>query len=66
MQIICLACGHKIDLRDAYDDYAGLVRDSTCGALLEIRTEVGTLRSVAQVVETAMPSSGRSSETHSR
>jgi len=47
MKIICLACGHKIDLGDAYDDFDGPIRDATCGALLEIRTEGGNLRSVA-------------------
>ncbi len=64
MQIICLACGHKIDLGDAYDDYAGLVRDSTCSALLEIKTEGGNLRSVSPVPATAVPSAGRRSETY--
>ena len=64
MKIICLACGHKVDLGDAYDDYAGLVRDATCGALLEIKTEVGSLRSVTLVADTAIPTYGRPSETH--
>ncbi len=46
MKIICLSCGHKVDLGDAYDDYAGQVKCATCGAVLEIKTEEGGLRSV--------------------
>lgn len=49
MKIICLSCGHKVDLGDAYDDYAGQVKCVACGALLEIKTEGGGLRSVAIV-----------------
>lgn len=51
MKIICLSCGHKVDLGDAYDDYAGQVKCVACGALLEIKTEGGGLRSVAVVRE---------------
>ncbi len=47
MKIICLSCGHKVDLEDAYEDYAGLVRCMVCGAMLEIRTEAGMIKSVA-------------------
>jgi DNA-directed RNA polymerase subunit RPC12/RpoP len=46
MKVICLSCGHKVELGDAYDDYAGQVRCVACGALLEIKTEAGGLRSV--------------------
>ena len=47
MKIICLSCGHKVDLGDAYDDYAGPVKCVACGMLLKIKTEEGNLRSVA-------------------
>lgn len=47
MKIICLSCGHKVDLGDAYDDYAGPVKCSTCGAMLDIKTEAGGLKAVA-------------------
>lgn len=47
MKIICLSCGHKVDLGDAYDDYAGQVKCATCGAILEIKTEAGGLKAVA-------------------
>ena len=46
MKINCLSCGHKVDLDDAYDDYEGTVKCFTCGALLEISTEEGKLKSV--------------------
>lgn len=47
MRVNCLSCGHKLDLGDAYDDYAGQVKCLVCGAMLEIRTEEGNVRSVA-------------------
>lgn len=46
MKIICLSCGHKVDLGDAYDDYAGPVKCVACLALLDIKTEAGGLKSV--------------------
>jgi hypothetical protein len=46
MKIICLSCGHKVDLGDAYDDYAGHVKCVACLALLDIKTEAGGLKSV--------------------
>ena len=53
MKVICLSCGHKVDLGDAYDNYAGQVRCVACGAILEIRTETGDLRAVALAREVA-------------
>lgn len=53
MKIICLSCGHKVDLGDAYDDYAGQVKCVACGAVLEIATETANLRSVALAREVA-------------
>ena len=49
MRINCLACGHKVDLDDAYDDYEGPVKCFACGATLEIRTEQGRIKAVKQV-----------------
>ncbi len=46
MKIICLSCGHKVDLGDAYDDYAGQIKCSTCGTTLELRTEGGGLKAI--------------------
>ena len=65
MKIICLSCGHKVDLGDAYDSYAGQVKCVACGAILEIRTETGDLRSVAlarvvaSIAPTAAPGAAR-------
>lgn len=47
MNVNCLSCGHWLNLRDAYDDYAGQVRCFICGSLLSIRTEEGCVKSVA-------------------
>ncbi len=46
MKINCLACGHSIDIGDAYDDYSGQVRCFVCHSLLEIKTDQGNLKSV--------------------
>ena len=46
MKINCLSCGHKVDLDHAYDDYEGQVKCFACGAILEMKTEHGELRSV--------------------
>ena len=51
MKIICLSCGHKVDLGDAYDDYAGQIKCSTCGAILELKTEAGSVKAVAMTRE---------------
>ncbi len=65
MKVICLSSGHKVELGDAYDSYAGQVKCVTCGAILEIRTETGDLRSVAlapavaRVAPTAAPDATR-------
>jgi hypothetical protein len=49
MRINCLACGYKVDLDDAYDDYEGPVKCFACRAILEIRTEQGRIKEVKQV-----------------
>ena len=46
MKINCLSCGHKVDIGDAYDDYEGQIKCYVCGAILEIKTEEGNLKSV--------------------
>ena len=53
MKINCLSCGHNVDLDDAYDDYEGAVKCFACGAILNIKTEQGHLKSVN--VATAVP-----------
>lgn len=57
MKINCLHCGHKFDLGDAYDDYDGMVRCATCGGLLDIKTQDGSVRSMRfAAAPTAQPS----------
>jgi DNA-directed RNA polymerase subunit RPC12/RpoP len=48
MRINCLACGHKVELDDAYSDYEGAVKCFACRAILEIRTEQGSIKAVKQ------------------
>lgn len=56
MKINCLSCGHKVDLDDVYDDYEGQIKCLACGALLEIRTEDGSLKAVKFVKLVPRPS----------
>ena len=46
MKINCVSCGFKVDLDDAYDDYAGQIKCFACGATLEITIEAGKPKSV--------------------
>lgn len=46
MRISCLSCGNKVELDDAYGDYQGSIKCVVCGALLEIETEDGSIKSV--------------------
>jgi ribosomal protein S27E len=46
MRINCIACGHRFDLDEAYDDYSGRVKCSVCRSMLQISTEGGKVRSV--------------------
>jgi len=67
MQIICLSCGHKVELGDAYDDFAGPVKCVTCGMLLKIKTQEGNLRSMAcaqEPVEAATAGHGVRRRSH--
>lgn len=56
MKIICLSCGHKVDLRDAYDDYSGPIKCATCSALLLVTTEAGNVKSMAVLSSRDIPS----------
>ncbi|MDP2703069.1 MAG: hypothetical protein Q8P98_13470 [Candidatus Rokubacteria bacterium] len=63
MRINCLSCGHKLDLGDAYDDYAGQVKCLVCGAMLEIRTEGGNVRAVAVAMRSGALATGARENT---
>ena len=56
MEINCLGCGFKVDLTDAYDDFAGQIKCFACGATMEITTKAGEIRSVSPVTEGPSPS----------
>ena len=58
MRINCLSCGHKVDLGDAYDDYAGRVKCMVCGVILEIKTEEGNVKSVAVAMKSEIALAG--------
>ena len=63
MRINCLSCGHKLDLDDAYGDYAGQVKCLVCGAMLEIRTEEGNVRAVAVAMRSGALATGARENT---
>ena len=46
MTINCPACGHKVELSEAYDDYQGQIRCWVCRAVFEITTEEGQVKAV--------------------
>lgn len=53
MKIVCIFCGHKLDLEETYDDFSGLVKCYICRNLLEIKTQKGQLKGIqAPQVET--------------
>ena len=57
MKVNCLNCGHTFDLDDAYDDYEGQVKCWICGAILEIKAEDGSLKTMS-VVRPSSPLAG--------
>lgn len=56
MKVNCLNCGHKVDLDEAYDNYEGPVKCFACSALLEIKAEEGSVKSVKFVKIAPRPS----------
>lgn len=56
MKVNCLNCGHKVDLDEAYDNYEGLVKCFACSAMLEIKAEEGSVKSVKFVNIVPRPS----------
>lgn len=63
MKINCLSCGHKVDLGDSYDDYAGRVKCMVCGAMLEVRTEESNVKSVAVAMRSGVAPAGAREES---
>ena len=56
MKINCLSCGHTVVLDDAYDNYEGQVKCFACGAVLEIKTDEGHVKTVQFVKMVLRPS----------
>lgn len=56
MEINCLSCGHRIDLGDAYGDYEGQIKCWICGAILDIKTAEGSIKSAKLVKAASHPS----------
>jgi DNA-directed RNA polymerase subunit RPC12/RpoP len=55
MKINCLSCGHKVELDDAYDDYAGQIKCLACHAIMEIENKEGKLKSAKLAWSVARP-----------
>ena len=66
MKINCMACGHQIDIGDAYENYEGPFRCWVCGTLMHIKIREGDLlmmginkrRTVAEFSEDALEETG--------
>ena len=55
MKINCLSCGYKVELEDAYEDYAGQIKCYVCNAIMEIKSEDGKIKSVKLARSVARP-----------
>ena len=66
MKVNCLCCGHNVDLdEEVYSDYEGQIKCFGCGAILEIKTGEGKLKSVNFVKLVPRPSAEEAFErTH--
>jgi hypothetical protein len=47
MRLNCLSCGYTVDLDNAYWDYDGQFKCVICGAVINIKTEEGKLKSAS-------------------
>lgn len=46
IRLSCLACGHPMELGEAYEDYQGEIRCWGCRAVIEITLREGKLKSM--------------------
>jgi hypothetical protein len=44
MKVNCISCGFKIDLDDCYSDYEGQIKCYVCDAIINIKTEDGSIK----------------------
>ena len=56
MRVICLTCGHKVEIDSSYNNYEGQVKCLVCGSLLQIKAEEGEIKSVSMVKAGKRPS----------
>ena len=55
MKINCPACGHSVELDEAYDDYEGQIRCWVCRTVFEIKTEDGYVKAARNLELTPSP-----------
>ncbi len=63
MNINCLSCGYKVNLDEAYEDYAGEIKCYVCGGAMEIRIEEARVKSVRRVGANNPPATAESQPT---
>ena len=56
MRVICLTCGHKIEVDSSYSNYEGQIKCFVCDSILQIKTEKGEFKSVSIVKAGIRPS----------
>lgn len=59
MRLNCLSCGYLVDLDNAYSDYDGQFKCVICGAVINIKTEEGKLKSASIAKAGQRPSEKR-------
>ena len=59
MRLNCLSCGYTVDLDNAYWDYDGQFKCVVCGAVINIKTEEGKLKSASVAKAGQRPSEKR-------
>jgi len=63
MKVECLSCGYEINLdHRVFDDYLGKIRCYSCGAMMEMETKQGVMRSLipSKACRPRMSDQGRS------
>jgi len=61
IKLNCIACGHAIELGDAYEDYEGAIKCWGCSAVLEVKLLQGKLKTM-KFVKITRPSADEARE----
>ncbi len=61
-KIKCIACGHNIELDEAYSEFEGAVKCWVCGTMLSIKAEEVLLKNVR--IDKGGPASPAAGEKH--